>query len=272
MRPPARLARARPPRLVIARRIIIAEPKPRRHLAQWPPRPRHLRGALLRDGTARIGFRHRPRDRSPIADHNTFIAQPKPKHFHNRRHRSAAVAAMRRIAAQRRHRPAIDDPAASIANHRADLDRALVADHLERQQRDAIAIFGQREILEHRQRQPAKRRRRSRSFDRRDQRIDRLPLATIVEPHRPRDLQIARRAAEQFPVRPDPPDPHRPPRRQRNCKTRHIAIAQAVAAALAAADRLLTFLEVGRPYQAPGDPHRPVNPRDHRPVRSRLDR
>ena len=179
---------------------------------------------------------------------------------------------MRRIAADRPATRAVDRTRARLAQHSADRDIALVGDDFERQHRNAIAKVGQRQILEHRQRDPAKRGRARRAFDRRDQRVDALPLAPVMEAHRAGDLQIPRRPAQQLAIGPHPPDPDRPAARQRHCKAARIGIADHVARALAAADCGFCFDQVGCPHHAPGNAHRPEYLRDHRPITCRLHR
>ncbi len=104
----------------------------------------------------------------------------------------------------------------------------------------------------------------------RDQRVDRLVLVARIEPEPGLALPVAPRAAQQFAVRPDPPDRQDRPRRQRHRERCGIGIGRGAPARFAAARRGRILAQVGRPDHRAGDPHRPEHLGDGAAIARRL--
>ncbi len=161
----------------------------------------------LADGTRRL-----PRRRTA-----------RPQQIDQRLRSPRRIDAMRGKPLDRALLPAAITPPRTSPSIAPSVGVGRVGHHFEGQDRDTVAEVAQHQILEHRQRQPAIGRRRRpllrpwRSADR--PAGSSLPIEAKV-PH----LEVARRAAEQFAVGPDPPDRRRlattaPPRNSPNRST-----------------------------------------------------
>ncbi len=109
-------------------------------------------------------------------------------------------------------------------------------------------------------------------FGRRDQRVDPLPLATLMQAKAGHHLEIALCPAQQRAIGPDPPDPRNAPRREQHGKGRRVAIDVGARLPLAVAAAGAAFDEVGGPDYRARHAHRPKNPGDLASVRGSLHR
>src|SRR3546814_14504125 len=113
------------------------------------------------------------------------------------------------------------------------------------QRRDAVAVFGKLELLEHRIGRAAMRGRGAESDRCGHAGIGRLVLASEMQAEGGRRLEIARRPAQQLAVGPDPPDATDAPRRQQPRERPLKAVAGLRTFTLAPASFLLGHDDVG---------------------------
>ena len=138
-----------------------------------------------------------------------------------------------------------DRPTAKILRDAADRHILFVRHHLEGQRRDAIAERLQRQILEHHIGKAAMGRCPADPFRARDQRIGLLRLVAVMQPEAGLHLPVVRRAAQQVPVRPDPPDTPHPTARYGDREGHRIAVARDARLPLAPAPLAAMLDEVG---------------------------
>ena len=267
------MARALEPGLIIAQRLVIAQFDFVGHAARAPALERDARAALLAGFRAmkiavdgqRIGGTFAKDERRAV------VAELMRQRGQQRFDRAAHALVLRAIAGQRG--AAVGDrlALAELADDPRQRHAPRIGFDLEAQRGDAVAIIGELEVLEHREREPAIGGCSPCPLGRGDQRIDRLRFAARMQPEARLALEVAAAAAQQFAVGPDPADGEDRPRRQSDGERHAIAIGRRPRPSLAAAFARPVLAQVGRPDHRPGDPHRPENLRNLRSVGRSLD-
>ncbi len=263
------------PRLIVARRVIMAQRQCHRHSVHAPTRLFHSINSAPVDALAEsllanlrsgliLGCPDQPQ--RLLASHKGQVPR-----LNQRPDRFAYVGASSRKALDIRITRRCKDTATQVHGHRVDRHHPLIRLHLEGERGDAVPEIGKLQILEHGVGNPTVRRRVGNPLRRSDQRVRRLILGPQMQPKGVQPgLEVPRRPAQQIAVRPDPPHRTHPARRQRNGKARRIAVAGDARPPLAAAAPVALLLEVGRPDHRSRRTHGAKEFRDLRAIARRL--
>ena len=156
-----------------------------------------------------------------------------------------------------------DLAAARIGKDCSDRRRSGVGLYLESKKGNPVAEVTELEVFEYRQSYTSVCWCRADCFDRCNQRINRLLFVPWIEAKRATDLEIAGGSTDQFPVGPDPFHLAHWPGRECDYQIYGITLTSGLAFHPRAC---AVLLEIGRPDDAPRNPHGAVDSRDRASV------